>query len=70
MISIIQWEFSTSYLFAHIQIDMHDIEEICLWVISSLNELQLICLHTSIAVISTRLNGFSYCYVTFNSIQH
>ena len=33
-------------------------------VISFLNELQLICWYTCIAIISTRLNGFNYCYRT------
>ena len=32
--------------------------------ISFLNKLQLICLHTSIAIVSTQLNGFKYCYLT------
>ena len=27
-------------------------------------ELELICLHTSIALLSTQLNGFNYCYLT------
>ena len=35
-----------------------------LWVISFLNELELIYLHTSIAIISTQVNGFNYCYLT------
>ena len=33
-------------------------------VISFLNELELICLHTSIAIVFTQLNGFSYWYLT------
>ena len=33
-------------------------------VISFLNELELICLNSSIAVGSTLVNGFSYCYLT------
>ena len=33
-------------------------------VVSFLNVLRLICLHTSIAIASTQLNGFSYCYLT------
>ena len=37
---------------------------ISLLVITLLNELELICLHTHIAIISTCLNGFSYCYLT------
>ena len=41
---------------------MHDI--ISLTVISFLNELELIHLHTSIAIVSTQLNGFNYCYLT------
>ena len=32
-------------------------------VISFLNELELICLHTSIVTVSTQLNGFNYCYL-------
>ena len=32
--------------------------------ISFLNELELICLHTSIAIVSTQLNGHNYCYQT------
>ena len=39
-------------------------EEISLLVISFLNELELICLHTSIAIVSTQLNGLNYCYLT------
>ena len=35
-----------------------------LWVISFLNELEQICLHTSIAIDSTQLTGFNYCYLT------
>ena len=38
--------------------------EISLLVISFLDELELICLYTSIAIVSTQLNGFSYCYLT------
>ena len=29
-----------------------------------LNELEPICLHTSITIISTQLNDFNYCYLT------
>ena len=29
-----------------------------------LNELELMLLHTSIAIVSTQLNGFNYCYLT------
>ena len=35
-----------------------------LLVISFLNESELICLPTSIAIVSTHLNGFKYCYLT------
>ena len=35
-----------------------------LLVISFLNELGLICLHTSIAIVSTQLNGFYYYNLT------
>ena len=35
--------------------------DINLSVISILNELELICLHTSIAIVSTPLNGFNNC---------
>ena len=31
---------------------------------SFLNELELICLHTSVAIVSTQLNGFIYRYPT------
>ena len=34
-----------------------------LLVISFLNELELICLDTSIAIVSTQLNGFNYCHL-------
>ena len=34
-----------------------------LLVISFLNELELICLHSNIAIVSTQLNGFNYCYL-------
>ena len=33
-------------------------------VISFLNEFELICLYTSIDIVSTQLNGFNYCYLT------
>ena len=33
-------------------------------VISFLNELEQICLHTSFAIVSTSVNGFNYCYLT------
>ena len=33
-------------------------------IISILNELKLIYLHTDIASVSTKLNGFNYCYLT------
>ena len=36
--------------------------QISLSVISFLNELKLICLHTNIATVSTQWNGFNYCY--------
>ena len=36
--------------------------EISLSVISFLNELELICSHTSFAIVSTQLNGFTYGY--------
>ena len=39
-------------------------KETSLSVISFLNELGPICLHASIAIVSTQLNGFSYCYLT------
>ena len=46
-------------------------QEISLRVISFLNELELICLHTSIAIVSTQLNGFNDYFLTpiilFNS---
>ena len=42
-----------------------------LQVISFLNDLELICLHACIAIVSRQLNGFNYCYITliilFNS---
>ena len=38
--------------------------EIILSVVSFLNALELICLHTSIAIISSKLNGFNYCYLS------
>ena len=28
------------------------------------NKFELICLHTSIAIISPQFNGFNYCYLT------
>ena len=48
-------------------------EEISLLVISFVNELELICLHTSIAIVFTQLNGFNYCYlplIILFSINH
>ena len=38
--------------------------EISLSVISFLNELELICLHSSVAIVTTQLNGFNYCFLT------
>ena len=35
-----------------------------LLVISFLNELLLSCLRTRIAIVSTKLHGFNYCYLT------
>ena len=35
-----------------------------LLVISILNELELICLHASITIVSKQLNGFNYCNLT------
>ena len=37
---------------------------ICKWIISFLNELELICLHTCIAIVSTQLNVLIHCYLT------
>ena len=37
---------------------------ISLLVISFLNELEVVCLHSSIAIVSTQLNGFNCCYPT------
>ena len=34
-----------------------------LYVISFLNELELICLHTSIVILSIQLNAFNYYYL-------
>ena len=48
---------------ADIQIDIHVMFEISLSVISFLDELELISLHTNIAIVSTQLNGFNYCYL-------
>ena len=39
-------------------------QEISLSLISFLNELELICLHASITIVSTQLNGFNYCSLT------
>ena len=39
-------------------------KEISLPVILFLNELELICLHTSDATVFTQLIGFKYCYIT------
>ena len=33
-------------------------------VISFLKESELTCLHTNIAIVSTKLNGFNDCYLT------
>ena len=33
-------------------------------VILFLNDSELVCLHTSIAFVSTHLNSFNYCYLT------
>ena len=43
---------------------------ICKSVISFLNELEMICLHTSIAIVSTQLNGFNHCYQTLIILFH
>ena len=39
------------------------IYKMSLSVISFLNELELICLHTSIGIVSTQSNDFNYCYL-------
>ena len=39
-------------------------------VISFLDKLELICLHTSIAIVSEHLNGFCYCYRTLINLFH
>ena len=42
-----------------------------LLVISFLNGLEQIYLHTNFATVSTQLNGFNYCYLTFQfNINH
>ena len=46
-----QFHFNISHLFAH-----------NLLVISFLNELEQICFHTGIAIVSTELDGLNYCY--------
>ena len=38
-----------------------------LWVISFLNELELICLHS---IVSTQLYGFYYCYLILFNVNH
>ena len=35
-----------------------------LLVIAFFNEVELICLHNNITIVSTQLNGFNYCYLT------
>ena len=51
-------------------IDIHGVYEITLSVISFLNEIEFICLRTSIAIISTQLNFFQLLlFNTYNSIQ-
>ena len=35
-----------------------------LYVIWFLNELEQVCKHTIIAIVSTQLNGINYCYLT------
>ena len=50
-------------MFVHIQIDKHDMSKFGLSVISFLNALELISWHISIAIVSTQLNGFNYCYI-------
>ena len=46
---------------------------ICKWIISFLNELELISLHISIAIVSSQWNGFKYCclglIILFNIIH-
>ena len=39
-------------------------KEISLSIIWFLNESEQICLHTRIAIVSTQLDGFKYCYLT------
>ena len=41
-----------------------------LLIISFLKELQLIYLHTSMAIVSTQLNGFNYSYLTLIILVH
>ena len=35
-----------------------------MWIISFLNEKELICLHSSVVIVSTQWNRFNYCYST------
>ena len=48
--------------------DTHDILEISLSLISFLNELELILSHNCIAIVSTQLNSFNYCYITLITV--
>ena len=42
-----------------------DIQIICKWIVFSfLNELELICLHSCILIVSTQLNSLNYFYET------
>ena len=61
--AMLQKEFNISHWFAQILTDIHDMLEISFLVISFLKEFKLICLHTTVATVSTQLNGFNYFYL-------
>ena len=52
-----------TFEYIYIYIYIYDMSDISLSVISFLNELKIICLPTCIAIVSTYLNGFNYCYL-------
>ena len=53
----------TLAIYLHIVEVIDDMAEIDLLIIIFLNEYELNCLHTSIAIVSMQFNGLKYCYV-------
>ena len=54
--------YNQSFVCTQLSVYTYDLLVNSLSVIPLLNKLELICLRTSIVIVSTQLNGFNYCY--------